>query len=317
MQTKSLTQILTELRTLQEKLPADLQKKVGNVFLGGNADIAKLQGVKTPKGFDYPEENTAWEDALQNNIEKWLDISSPRVAKYFKENKALLDQLAKEFPQALLPPIGQTAYRGTSIKLDSLEQAFRKKKFKVIRLAGREVFHFKNLDYSPSRPAQSWTINPRVAFKFEGVGSIEDVKYVPVVYATKVNKDFIFNPNLMNILFGAAKEDETVRVAEQGTFEAFVDSSAILNTWELEPEENFIHRLPSAKPYFDQMIERYNKAVKAENKRLGEELFQPAATVEDIILFNTTEEGNPADFDLNREYTKYAKKYKDSIKQKS
>lgn len=309
---KSLEQLLTELRTLQEKLPADLQNKVGNVFLGGNADIAKLQGVKTPKGFDYPEKNTAWEDALQNDIEAWLEVSSPRVAKYFKKNKALLDQLAKEFPQALLPPIGQTAYRGTSIKLDSLEQAFRKKQFKVVRLAGREVFHFKNLDYSPNRPAQSWTINPRVAFKFEGRPGTSNV--VPVVYATKVNKDFIFNPNLMNILFGQIKEDETVRVAEQGTFEAFVDSSAILNTWELEPEENFIHRLPSAKPYFDQMVEMYNKAVKAENKRLGEELFQPAATVEDIILFNTTEEGNPAGFDLNREYTKYAKKYKDSMK---
>jgi hypothetical protein len=309
---KSLEQLLTELRTLQEKLPADLQNKVGNVFLGGNADIAKLQGVKTPKGFDYPEKNTAWEDALQNDIEAWLEVSSPRVAKYFKKNKALLDQLAKEFPQALLPPIGQTAYRGTSIKLDSLEQAFRKKQFKVVRLAGREVFHFKNLDYSPNRPAQSWTINPRVAFKFEGRPGTSNV--VPVVYATKVNKDFIFNPNLMNILFGQIKEDETVRVAEQGTFEAFVDSSAILNTWELEPKENFIHRLPSAKPYFDQMVEMYNKAVKAENKRLGEELFQPAATVEDIILFNTTEEGNPAGFDLNREYTKYAKKYKDSMK---
>ena len=309
---KSLEQLLTELRTLQEKLPADLQNKVGNVFLGGNADIAKLQGVKTPKGFDYPEKNTAWEDALQNDIEAWLEVSSPRVAKYFKKNKALLGQLAKEFPQALLPPIGQTAYRGTSIKLDSLEQAFRKKQFKVVRLAGREVFHFKNLDYSPNRPAQSWTINPRVAFKFEGRPGTSNV--VPVVYATKVNKDFIFNPNLMNILFGQIKEDETVRVAEQGTFEAFVDSSAILNTWELEPKENFIHRLPSAKPYFDQMVEMYNKAVKAENKRLGEELFQPAATVEDIILFNTTEEGNPAGFDLNREYTKYAKKYKDSMK---
>ena len=309
---KSLEQLLTELRTLQEKLPADLQNKVGNVFLGGNADIAKLQGVKTPKGFDYPEKNTAWEDALQNDIEAWLEVSSPRVAKYFKKNKALLDQLAKEFPQALLPPIGQTAYRGTSIKLDSLEQAFRKKQFKVIRLAGREVFHFKNLDYSPNRPAQSWTINPRVAFKFEGRPGTSNV--VPVVYATKVNKDFIFNPNLMNILFGAAKEDETVRVAEQGTFEAFVNSSAILNTWELEPEENFIHRLPSAKPYFDQMVEMYNKAVKAENKRFGEELFQPAATVEDIILFNNTEEGNPAGFDLVREYTKYAKRYKDLMK---
>ena len=309
---KSLEQLLTELRTLQEKLPADLQNKVGNVFLGGNADIAKLQGVKTPKGFDYPEKNTAWEDALQNNIEKWLDTSDARVAKYFKKNKALLDQLAKEFPQALLPPIGQTAYRGTSIKLDSLEQAFRKKQFKVVRLAGREVFHFKNLDYSPNRPAQSWTTNPKVAFRFGGRPGTSNV--VPVVYATKVNKDFIFNPNLMNILFGQIKEDETVRVAEQGTFEAFVNSSAILNTWELEPEENFIHRLPSAKPYFDQMVEMYNKAVKAENKRLGEELFQPAATVEDIILFNTTEEGNPAGFNLNREYTKYAKKYKDSMK---
>lgn len=309
---KSLEQLLTELRTLQEKLPADLQNKVGNVFLGGNADIAKLQGVKTPKGFDYPEKNTAWEDALQNDIEAWLEVSSPRVAKYFKKNKALLDQLAKEFPQALLPPIGQTAYRGTSIKLDSLEQAFRKKQFKVVRLAGREVFHFKNLDYSPNRPAQSWTINPRVAFKFEGRPGTSNV--VPVVYATKVNKDFIFNPNLMNILFGQIKEDETVRVAEQGTFEAFVDSSAILNTWELEPKENFIHRLPSAKPYFDQMVEMYNKAVKAENKRFGEELFQPAATVEDIILFNNTEEGNPAGFDLVREYTKYAKRYKDSMK---
>ena len=309
---KSLEQLLTELRTLQEKLPADLQNKVGNIFLGGNADIAKLQGVKTPKGFEYPEENTAWENTLQNNIEAWLEVSSPRVAKYFEKNKALLNQLAKEFPQVLLPPIGQTAYRGTAIKLDSLEQAFRKKQFKVIRLAKREVFHFKNLDYSPNRPAQSWTTNPKVAFKFEGRPGTSNV--VPVVYATKVNKDFIFNPNLMNILFGQIKEDETVRVAEQGTFEAFVDSSVILNTWELEPKENFIHRLPSAKTYFDQMVEMYNKAVKAENKRLGEELFQPAATVEDIILFNTTEEGNPAGFDLNREYTKYAKKYKESMK---
>lgn len=300
------------MKNLQEKLSADLQDKVGNVFLGGNADIAKLQGVKTPKGFEYPEENTAWENTLQNNIEAWLEVSSPRVAKYFEKNKALLDQLVKEFPQALLPPIGQMAYRGTVIKLDSLEQAFKKKKFNVIRLAGREVFHFKNLDYSPNRPAQSWTTNPKVAFRFEGRPGTSNV--VPVVYATKINKDFIFNPNLMNILFGQIKEDETVRVAEQGTFEAFVDSSAILNTWNLKPVENFIHRLPSAKPYFDQMVEMYNKAVKAENKRLGEELFQPVATVKDIILFSTTEEGNPAGFNLNREYTKYAKRYKDSMK---
>lgn len=305
---KSLEQILTELKSLQEKLPADLQKKVGNVLFGDNEDVAKLQGVKIPKGFDSAEPNTKWESDLYDKIRDWVDSSDNSLAKYFKKNKALLDQLAKEFPELLQPPIGQMAYRGTAIKIDSLEQAFRKKKFTIVKIKGREVFHFKNLDYSPKRSAQSWTIDPKVAFKFEGLAGLKSS--VQVVYATKVNKDFIFSPKLMNILFYGT-EHETVRVADKGTFEAFVDTEIIFNTWRLDPKDNFIHRLPSAKPFFAEMIKKYNKIVDAENKRMGKEYARHVATVEDMMKFG---DEISISFNFDREYSKYVKKYINSIK---
>lgn len=305
---KSPKQVLKELRLLAEKLPADLQKKVGNVLFGDDEDVAKLQGVKTPKGFDSPETNTPWEDDLYDKIRGWVNSSDNALAKYFKKNKALLDQLAKEFPGLLQPPVGKMAYRGTAIKIDSLEQAFRKKKFTIVKIKGREVFHFKNLDYSPKRPAQSWTVDPKVAFKFEGIAGLK--RSTQVVYATKVNKDFIFSPKLMNKLFYGT-EHETVRIAGEGTFEAFVDTSVILNTWRLEPKENFLHRLPSAKPYFDQMIKKYNKMVDEENKRMGKEYARHVASVEDIIKFG---DEMSISFNFDREYNKYAKKYINSLK---
>ena len=308
-----LQDILNELGTLQEKLPADLQKKVGNVFLGGNWKIAKAQGIKRIPPDGVVEPNTKWESDLFDKIDSWTMSSSVTLAKYFRKNKGLLDQLAKEFPEVLQPPIGQIAYRGTAIKIDSLEQAFRKKKFTIVKIKGREVFHFKNLDYSPNRTAQSWTIDPKVAFRFDG--KVGDDRTVQVVYATKVNKDFIFNPKLMNIIFSESREeDEIVRVAEKGTFEAFVDTEIIFNTWRLAPKDNFIHRLPSAKPLFAPMIEKYNKIAKAENKRFGEELHQPAATVEDIIQLEGEEYGTPPEFIFDREYSKYVKKYINSMK---
>ncbi len=310
-----LQDILNELGTLQEKLPPDLQKKVGNILFGGNWKITKAQGIKPPKD-GVAEPNTTWENDLFDKLNAWTSSSSDTLAKYFMKNKELLNRLAKEFPQLLLPPIGQIAYRGTAIKIDSLEQAFRKKKFTIVKIKGREVFHFKNLDYSPNRTAQSWTIDPKVAFNFDGKSDYDRaVQVVQVVYATKVNKDFIFNPKLMNIIFSETRrEDEIVRVAEKGTFEAFVDTEIVFNTWRLEPKDNFIHRLPSAKPFFAPMIEKFNKMVKNENKRFGEELYRSAATVEDIIQFDHEEYGTPSGFIFDREYTKYVKKYINSMK---
>jgi len=308
---QSPEQVIKEIKQLQEKLPAALQQKVGNVFLGGNWKIAKAQGAKIPKGVDVAEPDTEWEEDLYEKLENWVNTSSDPVAQYFKKNKELLDQLSKEFPILLQPPIGEIVYRGTSITKDSLETAFRTKKFDVVRIGGREAFHFKNLDYNPNRPAQSWTLNPKRAFSFQGsTGDLTD--HVSVVYATKVNRDFIVNPLLLKIIW-FSDEKETVRVAGKGTFEAFVDSSVILNSWKLDPKENFIHKLKAAQPYFAEMIAKYNKLVDLENKRVGEDLLPKASSLEDIFDYDTNVE-TPPGFQLDRDYVKYAKKYKNSLK---
>jgi len=307
---KSPEQVVAELRLLKEKLTPDLQKKVGNIFLGADDELVRAQGAKFPKGADVAEPNTDWEDDLYNKITQWLNASEDQEAKYFKKNKALFDQLAKEFPMLLQPPIGEIAYRGTSIKKDSLENAFKTKKYTVERIAGRDVFHFKNLQYSPNREAQSWTLDPKKAFSFQGkTGHWTDS--VAVVYATKVNKDFIFNPLLLKILWGV-DEKETVRIAKAGTFEAYVDWSVSVNSWEMEPNELFIHKIKKIQPYFAGMVNAYNKAANAESKRTGED-FPLVNSVDDMIPYVETDEYPPG-FDFNREYNKYFKRFIKDLK---
>ena len=314
---KSPKQVIAELRQLKEKLTPDLQKKVGNVFLGGDWKIAKAQGIKSFKTRDkngslVAEPDTDWENDLYNKVTQWLNASEDQEAKYFKRNKGLLDQLAKEFPMLLQPPIGEIAYRGTSIKKDSLENAFKTKKYTTKRIAGRDVFHFKNLQYSPIRDAQSWTLDPKKAFSFEGRSVWAGEKdHVPVVYVTKVNKDFIFNPLLLKILFGT-DEKETVRIAKAGTFEAYVDWSVSVNSWRMEPNELFIHKIKKAQPYFAGMVDAYNKAANAESKRTGED-FPLVSSIDDMIPYVEVDD-YPAGFNFNREYNKYFKRFIKDLK---
>ena len=314
MKPRTPEQVLEYLRKLQEKLTPDLRKKVGDVLFGSDDRITKLQGVRIPRDGSEAEPNTDWEDKLFIDIQYWTDYPGNQVAKYFKQNKELLGRLAKEFPKVLQPPIGDVVYRGTSIKKDSLESAFKNKKFQVVRVAGREVFYFKNLKYSPSRPAQSWTLSPKIAFGFRGKYGDEDDTHIPVVYSTKVNKDFIFNPILLRIIFGA-DEKETVRLADIGTFEAFVDANIIYNNWDLEPKDFFIHKLPSAKPYFNDMVAKYNKLVAVENKKYGD-MLSSATSVQDILYYDEDGEPTPDGFDVRKEYAKCSKKYIESIKNK-
>lgn len=301
MKARTPEQVLEHLRQLKEKLTPNLQKKVGNVLFGDNEKVAKLQGAKTP------EKNTAWEDDLYDKIRSWVNDSDDAIAKYFKKNKELLKTLAKDFPSVLQPPIGEQAYRGTSIKTNSLKVAFMKKQYKVLKVGGREVFHFKNLEYNPIRDSQSWTVDPKVAFKFEGRADNENA--VHVVYTTKVNKDFIFSPELMNIVFGA-KEAEVVRIGKKGTFEAYVDSDIFLNTWKLEPKDNFIHKLTKAKPFFEPIIIKYNKMAAKYNKSMGEEMILPVRSIEDIIAADE----DPIGFRFDEEYASAVQKFIKSVK---
>ena len=141
---KPITQILKEIKALNEKLSADLEKKVGNVLFGENPAIAKLQKAPAKPA----ELDTSWEDNLYFKLKTWVSSSDSITAKYFATNKELLQTLAKEFPAVLRPPIGKMAYRGTSIKTNSLRFAFMKKQYTIVKVGGREVFRFKNLTMS-------------------------------------------------------------------------------------------------------------------------------------------------------------------------
>ncbi len=301
---KSNKQILKEVRQLFEKLPADLEKKVGNVLFGENPDIAKLQNAPSKPA----ELDTSWEDNLYSKLKDWVSSSDSITANYFAKNKELLQTLAKEFPAALRPPIGKMAYRGTSIKTDSLRFAFMKKQYTIVKVGGREVFRFKNLKYSPIRNSQSWTIDPKVAFKFEGNANNEDS--VRVVYATKINNDFIFSPELLKIIFGgASSEEEAIRVGNEGTFEAYVDSEVFLNTWRFEPKDNFVHKLAKAASSFKPMVDKYNKLA-------AKEKISPVHSVEDIIEVYEADGVFPTGFSLNKEYTKALEQFIKSVKKK-
>ena len=302
---KPITQILKEIKALNEKLSSDLEKKVGNVLFGEDPAIAKLQKAPTKP----VELDTSWEDNLYFKLKTWVSSSDSETAKYFAKNKVLLQTLAKEFPAVLRPPIGKMAYRGTSIKTNSLKFAFMKKQYTIVKVGGREVFRFKNLKYSPIRKSQSWTINPKVAFTFEGTTNNEDS--VRVVYATKINNDFIFSPALLNIIFGSAtSEEEAIRVGSEGTFEAYVDSQVFLNTWKFEPKDNFVHKLTKAAPFFKPMVDKYNKlAAKAK--------ISPVYSVEDIIEAYDNSNSlidTPMGFSLNREYAKAVQQFIKSVK---
>lgn len=305
---KPITQILKEIKALNEKLPNDLQKKVGNVLFGENPAITKLQ--KAPA---EPEElDTSWEDNLYFKLKTWVNSSGIDVANYFTKNKELLQTLAKEFPSVLQPPIGKIAYRGTSIKINSLKNAFIKKQYTIVKVGGKEVFRFKNLEYNPNRKSQSWTVDPKIAFKFEGRANNEDS--IHVVYATKVNNDFIFSSELLNIIFDANEnEKEVVRVGGKGTFEAFVDSKVFLNTWKLEPKDNFVHKLENAAPFFEPLVDKYNKLAAKDNKRFGEEMIPPVRSVDDIIK---VADSGPEAFKFKMEYSLAVKQFIKSVKNK-
>ena len=305
---KPITQILKEIKALNEKLSSDLEKKVGNVLFGEDPAIAKLQKAPTKP----VELDTSWEDNLYFKLKTWVSSSGIDVANYFAKNKELLQTLAKEFPSVLQPPIGKIAYRGTSIKINSLKNAFIKKQYTIVKVGGKEVFRFKNLEYNPNRKSQSWTVDPKIAFKFEGRANNEDS--IHVVYATKVNNDFIFSSELLNIIFDASEnEKEVVRVGGKGTFEAFVDSKVFLNTWKLEPKDNFVHKLENAAPFFEPLVDKYNKLAAKDNKRFGEEMIPPVRSVDDIIK---VADSGPEAFKFKMEYSLAVKQFIKSVKNK-
>lgn len=242
---------------LLEKLPADLKKDIGNVLFGEDPDIADLQSQDT-------ESNTKWENSVYKKIKSWTDTSDKSTADFFLKNKDKFEALRKEFPEIIAPPVGDFVYRGSKLKVSSLKKALPLLTISDVDYIGYNAsnsrfgkvafFAINNFPYKPHLSAQSWTLNSFTAREFGSETHPKD--RIQVIYKTKVNNEFVFNPEFMNIVYGD-KEDEVVRVAKEGSF------TALINSYELTYTLN-THLFKQATMFFEDALIEYNEIADSE-----------------------------------------------------
>lgn len=254
---------MISLKNLYEKLSPDVKAKVGDKVMGDKSELpsgiimrlAKLQGL-SPKLMDEP--NTKWEKELASNLDTWVKSSTDKVAKYFKNNLDTFNKLAKEYPQIFMTPRGVPVYRGTKINFDTVKKLLKATNKFAIEKIGTEYFIvLKGVKYKPNRPSQSWSLDPRIAYTFTGI----DIGRVPAVLVGKTDSSFIFSPELTAAFFGK-EEKEVVRVAEEGFFNVYLPVNSL-------NYRMVLHNLPSAKPYFQQVLDDYVEFVNTSNQAVS------------------------------------------------
>ena len=129
-------------------------------------------------------------------IIQWIDQKTPssklnNIANILFSKKKDIQELAKINPEKYQSPNNETCYRGLEMVADKkfVIESIKKKKFKLTKAPGFEGYidaiKIENYPYSPRRNAQSWSIDPDVAWRFSNSGLI--LEYV-------INDDFIMNP---------------------------------------------------------------------------------------------------------------------------
>lgn len=233
---------------LTEELSPQLKSLVGNILLGADSKIAQLQGSNTT------EPDTKWEKELHKALDNWVGLPTDKLATFLKQNQNILNKLAIEYPELLQPPMNESAYRGTSMSMESLKKIFiasNKTKVEEIKdgyaanYTSIDFFVIPNVEYNPNRNAQSWTISRKIAMTFEGRHSW--TKGFSAIYKTTVDDNFLFNPVLLKTIF-KKNEQETIRIGGALKVEAIISTDLFLER--LSPDKSFVHEIPSAKPFF-------------------------------------------------------------------
>ena len=259
---------MISLKRLYEKLSPDVKAKVGDKVMGDEeqlpsgiiARLAKLQGLN-PKQMDEP--NTKWEKELASNLETWVGSSTNKVAKYFKNNLDTFNKLAKEYPQMFMSPRGVPVYRGTKIRVITVQKLLKAaNKFEIKRIGSDSKLFLvlKGVKYKPNRPSQSWTLDPKIAYSFSGL----DVGAIPSVLVGKTDSSFIFSPKLTAAFYGK-EEKEVVRVAGEGLFDVYIPFRSLGSMM-------ILHNLPSASPYFQPIVDKYVEFVNTSNQAVSKVL---------------------------------------------
>jgi len=184
----------------------EVEDNFGNVFLGNNRDIAKLQGKE-------PEKNTSFENKILIALIHWVaglsDSSWDSAQKTLINNYPLLKKAASAFPTVLKPktPNGTELYRG----LKKLNPSLKSQLFETSPsdwIEERGLWRYtKPISYTPHQDIQSWSTSRLIARGFSTeLGSKSGI------LATTQNDEFLFNQDFISIMYSktsAKKIDES------------------------------------------------------------------------------------------------------------
>ena len=162
------------------------------------------------------EANTPEETKLLLLLKQWTDsiAESDNIA----ASKPLLIKLKEQYPLFFAPeyPIGTIMFRGLSRVNSSVLVELKKLKlsdFIVYKEDPKAIFNYeksqfvlvkKPIDYSPSKPIQSWTHDLHKAKGFYGEGML----------ITKQDNDFFINENTLEKIYGS-DEQENIHIGKK------------------------------------------------------------------------------------------------------
>ena len=162
------------------------------------------------------EPNTPEETKLLLLLKQWTES----VTEYdqIADSKPLLEKLKEQYPLYFAPeyPVGTIMFRGLSRVNQSVLVELKKLKlsdFIIYKEDPKAIFDYeksqfvlvkKPIDYSPSKPIQSWTPNLKNAKGFYGEGML----------ITKQDNDFFINENTLEKIYGH-EENENIHIGKK------------------------------------------------------------------------------------------------------
>lgn len=213
----------------------EVNDKFGDVALGGDPNIARMQGKKQ-------EDNTEFEEKLYDILNTWTFETSIGLANKLYNNFALLKKAAKKFPKVFLPSTsdGTILYRGIRNLNKQLRDKLEKTKqedWKKVTIGDKIMYQYsKPVKYTPRLKVQSWTSSAKVATFFSKPREWS-VDSISVILSTTQNNEFLFNQNLIRYIFSDTLSSEKEILHFGQTFKEKVYISISRNFWEDLPSK--------------------------------------------------------------------------------
>jgi hypothetical protein len=207
-------------RIVSKKTPKE--EKIFGDFIFADDDPSRINyglrdvAFKFIQAQNQKEANTPEETKLLLLLKQWVD--SVQESDNIAASKPLLIKLKEQYPLFFAPeyPIGTIMFRGLSQVNQNVADELRKLRlsdFVVYKQDPKAIINYaksqfvlvkKPIDYSPSKPIQSWTQDLTKAKGFYGEGML----------ITKQDNDFFINENTLEKIYGS-DEQENIHIGRK------------------------------------------------------------------------------------------------------